>query len=336
MRRILALALLVGCSSDYDISSDVEVFGEYNPQPIEIPINTDRIVQTTAAEVDVLFVIDNSGSMADNQQKLADNFPEFMKEFDGSGLDYHIGIITTDMDYAIQPGSMGVLRTVDESGKKWIDETFADPVDVFSRAAKVGDQGSGDERGREACYTALEIKGNAENAGFLREEAGLHITVVSDENDSSKANPITKEEFIDYLNSLREDPELVSFNSIVTLEGGPFPGLTSGQAYLDVTNAVGGLKRDIARDEWSDMLGELGLQAIGLKAEYFLSQLPVEGTIEVKVIEDGITFVYDEGTEWTYDEERNSVTFVDFVPPELAEVLITYTLLSAQQVQEQL
>ena len=325
MRRALALSILVGCSSDYDIGADVEVFGANNPQSIEAPINSDRIVQTTAAEVDVLFVIDNSGSMGDNQAKLAENFPEFMREFDGSGLDYHIGVITTDMDFAPYKGKLQEIE-----GRLWIDDTFGDPVGAFSQLALVGDQGSGDERGREACYTALVELGNTHNAGFIRDDAGLHITVVSDENDSSKGIPVTKEEFADYLNDLRDEPELVSFNSIVNLVGGGLIDGPPGTAYLDITDEVGGLKRDIKKDTWSDMLGELGLQAIGLKAEYFLSQLPVVDSIEVQVIENGVTRVYDQGTEWTYSEDRNSVTFVDYVPPELAEVVVNYTLLSGQ------
>jgi hypothetical protein len=328
MRRALAFVLLAACSSDYDLAGDVEAFGEFNPQPIEIPTNTDRIVQTTAAQVDVLFVIDNSGSMSDNQRKLGENFPEFMKEFDGSGLDYHIGVISTDTD---DPSHNGKLRPVVETGGKWIDDTFADPVAAFANLAMVGATGSGTERGREACYRALVDHADGANAGFIREDAGLHITVVSDEDDSSTANPISKTEFIDYLNSLREEPEMVSFNSIVHLDGGGFlGGLSAGTSYIDITDEVGGLKRDIANDEWENMLTELGLQAIGLKAEYFLSQLPVEGTIEVNVIDNGVTFVYDEGTEWTYSHERNSITFVDLVPKELSQVVITYTLLSAQ------
>jgi len=325
MRRAVLLAFVVGCSSDYDIGADIEVFGANNPQGIEAPINSDRIVQTTAAQVDVLFVIDNSGSMSDNQAKLAENFPEFIKEFDGSGLDYHIGVISTDME---TKGHKGQLQEVE--GKRWIDESFADPVSAFSELALVGDQGSPDERGREACYTALVDLGDTYNAGFVREDAGLHITVVSDENDSSTGNPVTKEEFADYLNGLRDDPELVSFNSIVNLQGGGLLTGPPGTAYLDVTDEVGGLKRDIAKDEWSDMLGELGLQAIGLKAEYFLSQLPVEDSVEVLVINEGVTYAFERETEWTYSSERNSITFIDYVPPELAEVVINYTLLSGQ------
>ncbi len=47
-------------------------------------------------EVDVLFVIDNSGSMAEEQALLAANFEAFIDELDAVDANYRIGIITTD------------------------------------------------------------------------------------------------------------------------------------------------------------------------------------------------------------------------------------------------
>ncbi|HGG58081.1 MAG TPA: VWA domain-containing protein, partial [Nannocystis exedens] len=47
-------------------------------------------------EVDVLFVIDNSGSMAEEQALLAANFEAFVDELDAVDANYRIGIITTD------------------------------------------------------------------------------------------------------------------------------------------------------------------------------------------------------------------------------------------------
>ncbi|HFE44206.1 MAG TPA: VWA domain-containing protein, partial [Nannocystis exedens] len=46
-------------------------------------------------EVDVLFVIDNSGSMAEEQALLAANFKAFVDELDAVDANYRIGIITT-------------------------------------------------------------------------------------------------------------------------------------------------------------------------------------------------------------------------------------------------
>src|SRR5688500_11827035 len=46
---------------------------------------------------DILFVVDNSGSMADEQEILAANFDAFINQIAGAG-NYQIGIVTTDLD----------------------------------------------------------------------------------------------------------------------------------------------------------------------------------------------------------------------------------------------
>ncbi len=48
-------------------------------------------------DVDILFVLDNSGSMSEEQARLARNFPAFVDRLDGMGADYRIGITTTDV-----------------------------------------------------------------------------------------------------------------------------------------------------------------------------------------------------------------------------------------------
>ncbi len=48
-------------------------------------------------DVDILFVIDNSGSMAEEQARLARNFPTFIGKLAEMNADYRIGITTTDV-----------------------------------------------------------------------------------------------------------------------------------------------------------------------------------------------------------------------------------------------
>ncbi|MBI4817290.1 MAG: VWA domain-containing protein [Deltaproteobacteria bacterium] len=60
---------------------------------------TEKEVVVAAAEptpADILFVVDNSGSMADEQENLARNFDAFINQIAGTG-NYRIGIITTDV-----------------------------------------------------------------------------------------------------------------------------------------------------------------------------------------------------------------------------------------------
>jgi hypothetical protein len=67
----------------------------------------DGIAISIARDVDVLFVIDNSGSMGEEQQNLAANFASFLNvlERDEVGANYRIGITTTDNGNPICQGT---------------------------------------------------------------------------------------------------------------------------------------------------------------------------------------------------------------------------------------
>src|SRR5262249_38256966 len=47
-------------------------------------------------KIDVLWVIDNSGSMETSQKNLADNFPTFIQKFSDKGYDFKLAVTTTD------------------------------------------------------------------------------------------------------------------------------------------------------------------------------------------------------------------------------------------------
>ena len=76
---------------------------------------------------------------------------------------------------------------------------------------------------------------------------------------------------------------------------------------------------------------EAWCQASGLKREFFLSQLPVPGTISVEVDEGGQTLTFEQGVDWTYDASRNSVTLTDYVPTPLAKIQLDYDVLAASE-----
>ncbi len=332
MRRLLGLALVLttACASETDISGNEDAYGVDNPAVLENQQQEDRIVQVTTPQVDVLFAIDNSCSMAEEQQALTENFDAFMQFFLQSGLDYHVGVVSTDM---ADPQHQGRLREV--RGLRYIDPETEDPVDVFEGMARMGTSGSGDERGREAIYTGIELKKNGYNDGFIRDRASLHIVLISDEDDHSNSNPIGRNEFAEYLLDLKPSADNVSFSSIVHPEsfsnGGIFGDEEPGANYLWITRNVGGIEWDIRTNEWDTVLELLGVQASGLKREFFLSQLPVEGTIEVTVLYEGVVFGFTEGDQWLYDPQRNSVRFTEYVPEALAEVFITYDVLASLQ-----
>src|SRR5688572_19598657 len=253
----IGLGICAACGSESDISGELPDYGLSRPPPVETPWREDRIVQVTIPVVDALFVVDNSCSMNAEQENLAANFPRFLSWFQTSALDYHIGVVATDMN---DPANAGRLRTA--QGVRWVQRETEEPETVSTERASLGTTGSGYERGLDATYAALETLAYDENLGFLRSDSGVHVTVVSDENDWHSVIP--KEEFIVWMNGLRWSARMVTFSSIVgPLTGCPAVG-SPGTEYLEVTAAVGGVEWPICSEDWVTVLDLLGFTAIGL------------------------------------------------------------------------
>ncbi|MCO4744373.1 MAG: hypothetical protein KC912_06265 [Proteobacteria bacterium] len=336
---LLSLLVLLAACQDYELVQDASVLGAPNPPDLSARVQVDRAVQMTVPAVDVLWVIDDSCSMAAEQERLRTNFPRFMTYFEESGLDYHIGVVSTDMR---SPDAQGRLKNA--SGFRWIDPETPSPDLVFSALADLGTSGDADERGRDAAWTAIVTRRHTENFGFYRDDAALSVIVISDEDDQSAEEVISLPDFITNLPALKERPGMVSFSSIVGPQGGcqtlsdsGFPTTTeAGLAYLIATDAIGGISWPICDEDWSALLSQLGIQAAGLRTEFFLSEIPVESTVSVWVEVDGEAVeIENEGPSglpaWSYDRTRNSVSFRVFVPPPLSEVFIEYQVLSGIQ-----
>jgi hypothetical protein len=165
-------------------------------------------------KTDILFVIDNSSSMAEEQEGIARELPAFveaLKEGGGIAQDFRVGVITTSVYRRVlfqgqeqvryYEDQSGRLQPVPDASGQATDEHFiegSDPflVEKFRRLVEQGTDGSGQESPFEAVNLAvsepLATKALSEggNAGFLRDGARLLVVVVSDEEDcSSTARP---------------------------------------------------------------------------------------------------------------------------------------------------
>ena len=161
------------------------------------------------AKIDILFVIDNSGSMGQEQTNLATNFPQFLTVIEASGLDYRIAITTSGMDYtynqALFPGGP-VLPVAQDGGdngamlqpagcgmtRRWIEKTDTNAATAFACASNVGTDGPGDEMPLAAMRAAFDERmTDGTNAGFRRQDALLAVVILTDENDCSYEAPVT-------------------------------------------------------------------------------------------------------------------------------------------------
>jgi len=324
---------------EYNIAQEQKTIpGDPNPPGLVAKAKTDVITQVAKQEVDILWVIDNSCSMAEEQATLVNNFDAFISYFLDSGLDWHIGVTSTDMANDGRHGNNGILRSVE--GITYIDENTPDPVGVFRKMASLGTLGSANETGIATAYNAIAVHGDSgPNQDFYREDAALSIITISDENDHSTDPSL--DEFISWLSNLKPNIDDVSYSSIVCLgesllngsycSTATFSQPSVGSDYISVTNAVGGILWDIREYDWAPVLDELGLQAAGLKREFFLMDIPILETLDVWVViqdedtgMDEIHYNFSLGVDYTYSRVRNSITFITFVPPQLSRVEIEY------------
>jgi hypothetical protein len=199
---LLATCLAAACSGDDTPFADA---GVQPDAATTTRVETKSVPLATA--LDVLFVVDNSNSMVEEQQALIAGFPDFievLENLDGGLPDVHIGVISTDVgagpfsDSSCRlNGDDGALRVPDSRCGITTDESFlrsapaADGratnfggslTEAFGCMAELGVNGCGFEQPLEAVRLALD--GGA-NPGFRRPGALLAIVFLTDEDDCS-------------------------------------------------------------------------------------------------------------------------------------------------------
>jgi hypothetical protein len=153
--------------------------------------------------MDIVFVVDDSGSMAEEQSNLATNFPMFATllqnytNADGKKVDFRIGITTTGrtIDYTIslggtslpyhEDGDNGAFRNNCGGASRWLDSSDPSMASSLGCRANVGTTGPGIEMPLLMAKYALSERAGDTNANFVRPDALLAIVMITDENDSS-------------------------------------------------------------------------------------------------------------------------------------------------------
>jgi len=200
-----------------------------------------------ARKIDILWVIDNSGSMETSQQNVISNFNSFIQRFQTLNYDFNMAFISTDAyldatdtggtyknTYCVAfnkkcsvfrdgPGKNATASY--HSGIPIINKLTSNITSVFNLNAAQGIQGYGDERAFQSFKTALT---NTSNTGFRRPDAYLAVIIVSDEDDFSH-------------NAMTPALETLSGNSYLT--DSRIHSVASYVSWLDsYTNSTPGLK----------------------------------------------------------------------------------------------
>lgn len=305
---MLALALL-GC-----IEIGIHPIDDTDPPVGILPVR-ETFVQAPLPGVDLLFVVDDTLSMAQEQAALADSVDDLADALDEVGVSWQIGVVTTDMGH---PGA-GWLR-----GSPYV--LTSDLPDVRERlqdAVRVGIDGSAPEAGMAAAKIALSLAGgDGPNAGFRRPDAGLHVIFISDADDRSDA-------------WLGPDP-VASLASALAAEGrGGMPVRASaivgdvpngcvsvrgtaqaGVRYAELARQTGGALVSICAADLAPVVAALGDLAVAWPTRFPLRHSPIEGSVRLTVDD-----VEVEG--WTVDREEPAVVFAE-PPAPSSRIVVSY------------
>lgn len=274
------------------------------------PFAEDRIVQVAAPLVDVLFVIDDSISMADELDALATELPQFVQTLSTWAVDFHIGVTTTDADDA---ATAGRLESVD--GVRFVTATSPQSVRTLGDLVRVGAEGSSEEQGLLAAFLALDTySGTPENQGFLRDGSSIATIIVSDEDDDSTFPLLDFTRWYEGIGSDRSLSAIVAQRDTADIE--------RGERYLLASRRIGGVTWDIETEDWDQLLEQLGLRSVGLRRDFALSESPVVPTISVTLERNvgGKVQVSDPGP-WAYEPARNAIVLTERTP-EADDVLV--------------
>lgn len=312
-----------------DSSSDESIveISSNDPANKEIEVNqigngdiihwyNDRYQQAEVKKVDIVFVVDNSGSMHTKQQQFALQMSDFINILITSQVDYHIGFITTDS-----------FSFVMYDGIEWIDDAYSYPEDWLNNVVmSIGTGGSAFEQG---IYNAFLFTDNMRNSlnGYWRSAASYIVIYISDEPDYS---PQPHQNYYSFFDSIKHDINLVKQFAVV----GDYPAGCSlqigtgmslripfGSGYYEMTQRYQGDAYSICATDWGTQMQDLA-NIVAIQNTFSLTQDDViPETIEVRV-NSQLTL------SWSYDAQSRSIVFDLNDIPETDDIIdIDYAIL---------
>ena len=291
---------ILGCQPDYGIVGEIGteyVYVEVPKEELPTEIWVDSFIQPTSMDgVDILWVIDTSGSMHDDEPRLLAGIDAMMNSLPAQG--WRLNMISnspphvhTDAQFPLVPG-----------------DTLADAQAMFYNM-----KGGVYEMGFDALEAYLYHNPYANQ--WMRDDAALLVEFVSDEEDQSNQSV---GQFVNYYTGLRDH---VFLASIVHLD--PAESLCNNASYntgynsIDATQQLGGVVVDICSEDWAPGVQDASAQVEPYE-ELQLRHRPVKN--EIYVFINGVP-----NYDWYYVRSDNTVYF-DIVPEsnDLVEVAYPY------------
>ncbi len=276
-------------------------------------------------KVDVLLVIDNSGSMEAEQAKISDAFANFLNNL--GGINYRIGVTTTDVTLSGQQGS---LLQFGSTNLTYIEPTTPDALMLLQKTVQTGTLGDGAEKGLTAIQKFIDkaLTLTTNEYRFLRSEAVFATLVVTDSDEAAYSGGYqTAQAFLDVFKMKLPNKTYIHHSSIVlpndlTCKA---QGEGYGTTYFDLSKATGGISASLCSPNYVDQLKDFATTIINKISEQTLACAPIDINKDGKIDMD-ISFVSSVGTTGkitSYTVLNNKVSFINMLTI-VGDYTITY------------
>lgn len=273
--------------------------------------------------VDLLFMVDNSGSMSEEQGRLQAAVGALLNPLVQANMDLHVGVVTSDADDPSQSG-----RLVTASGTRWHAPTANSGYVAWTQAAvNVGVNGSADEKGLLTTGAALTPPlSTGYNNGFLRPNSNIHVVFLTDEHDYSA--PLRPLDWIANFDALRPPTEITMAHGII----GPVGGCATaedGSEYRAVMGATGGLEASVCDTDYRPFMGDLATELLSLhggnQGQAIVLGAPADpSTLVVTANVPGLGQVIVTPQQWVWDASTRTLTIQGLVLPQGTTITVEY------------
>ena len=299
MKNKIAIAILMTATSFlFSCSNKATSFS--------LPSTQDSFGQviTRNNKVDILFVIDNSPSMLQYQQRFSARVPDMINQLNSLKMDYHVAVTSSTMttDASRHPMTRQIIGS-----PKYL--TSAN-INLLSSRLIVGESGSDVERSLDALKYVTGSYAATNAPGFLRTDALFTVIFLGDEDDQSSEFGVgNSNDFVNYMNTFKPPfPEggrawIANFIGSLTNQSCDNLGgtVSIGYNYLRLVDASNGVKSSICAADLALAVSNIQSRVIGQLTAFKLKSAPNKSTLKVYV--SGRAILEDAVNGWTLETE---------------------------------
>lgn len=307
-------------------------------------VRTHELDDREPAKADIIWIVDESGSMADERATVASAAAEFFQAAVTAGIDFRMGV--TDMNELGPGGQPGIFasRQAGGTGDRWLG-----PTEVSEFAAAINDPSgpdpaaSGTEHGLVQGQGAIarHIPRDNSDPQKVRVDAQLVVLYTSDEMAQSiqdntsmtgmNAQPTAMQQTEIDTQVAPMIAQLTGESATAHLIGETLPfedpatcGGIHAYGYYEVVSATGGQVGSICQASLSATIQMIINSIAGAGSPLTLPEVPISASITVT--RDGQPVARSRALGWDYMAGSNAIVFFNmpFDPDNPANIAVSY------------